>query len=206
MRRNNKALYESIMRSVSKEIKKTLNEGKSNSMIDNTIFDWLSDAMEYIADDHSEHDEEEYGRDVLYSIYHDINENVQKILACDEFVLGEILKNAIKKGLEPKIDDDEIENIKENFEHWLDREFLIVYPSDIDEEDDDIKLDEYLDYLNDMKDEISSQLSDFLDRYDVSNKYAHVLTHKTGNYPTFDEWLNEYFKDFYDAYNEMQNK
>ena len=142
---------------------------------------------------------------MLYSIYHDINENVQKILACDEFVLGEILKNAIKKGLEPKIDDDIIENIKENFEHWLNSEFLVVYPSDIDEDDDDIKLDEYLGYLNDMKDEISSQLSDFLDRYDVSNKYAHVLTHKTGNYPTFDEWINEYFKDFYDAYNEMQN-
>lgn len=229
MKRNNRYLYESIMRSVSKQVKRTLNEdiqqfdtteyNESESVdfqdirditktknADKSIFDWLSDAMEYIANNHSEREEEEYGRDVLYSIYHDINGNVQKILAYDEFTLGEILKNAIKKGLEPKIDEEEIEDIKENFESWVERNFLIIYPSDIDEEDDDIKLDEYLDYLKDMRNEISSQISDFLDGHDISNKYAKVLMHKTSNYPTFDEWLNEYFKEFYDEYNEIQNK
>lgn len=240
---NNKYLYNSIIKNISKGIKRSLTEDINNfdvtgynddqdniehqdvrsitksKNIDNTIFDWFSDAMQYIEDEHSIEDEETVGRDILITIYNTFNCNAENILKYDEYTLGELFKNAIRKGLE--ISPETCNDIHNQFDTWLENKIEHIYPepfldfesfkddyleqpdeycdqypvlniTDIEKMDDNDLKREWKKYLTAWKDIVIQDIDQFIDEYNISDRIVGILTHKTGDYPTFNEWIDEY--------------
>ena len=237
---NNKYLYNIIMRNVSKEVKRALNEGIQQfdvteydepesvvfqdvrnitkiENIDTTIFDWLTNAIQYI-------EENDNLENIYWSIYKSINRNVEKILNYDEYSLGELVKNAIKKGM--MISADTLNEINSCFDTWIEekienmwpepfldfntfKEYVIDYQEDFEEKYESLNFDdikemsdeelksEWKKYLIESKEVIMNDISDFIDEYEVSNKIVEILTHKNNDYPTFQEWLDKWI-DTYD--------
>lgn len=238
MKRNNKQLYKSIMRSVSMQVKKTLNEGMHNfdvaeydepesvvfqdvrdviktENVDKTIFDWFSEAMQFIETSNDYTEEQKFGRDILLSIYNIFNTNSEKILSYDEYTLGELFKAAVKKGLE--ISEEYLEDIHDDFEDWLEnhsdpidpfpyKEDFLDSPEDylessylnslnIKEMENSELENEWRKYIYSWKSKLMDDISDFIDENEITDRIAEILMHKTGNLPTFEEWIIEYIND-----------
>ena len=93
MKRNNKALYEQIMRNVSKQVKKALNENNSNNL---GFFDFIPELMVFMEQDNDRVDEEEKGVNIIYYF---TKNYLSKYLNIDDEVLGKQFKNAIQSGI-----------------------------------------------------------------------------------------------------------
>ena len=235
---NNKYLYNIIMRNVSKEVKWALNEGiqqfdvteydepesvvfqdvrdiTKTKNVDKTIFDWFSEAMQFIETSNDYTEEQKFGRDILLSIYNIFNTNSEKILSYDEYTLGELFKAAVKKGLE--ISEGYLEDIHDDFEDWLENHSDPVDPFPykdefLDSPEDYLESDylnslnikemekfelenEWRKYIYSWKSKLMDDISDFIDENNISDRISQILMHKTGNLPTFEEWIIMYIDE-----------
>ena len=125
MKRNNKALYEQIMRNVSKQVKRALNENNSNYL---GFFDFIPELMVFMERDNDRVDEEETGASIIYYFTKNYLSNYLNI---DDEVLGKQFKNAIQSGI------DAINEMDEDDDDEYDNEYDDEDDEDVWDEDDD---------------------------------------------------------------------
>ena len=97
MRRNNKALYEQIMRNVSKQVKKALNENQNDNV---NPFGWITKLIVYNGSEHIgvRSGKEEQGN-IVDSVF-DQFKSPEKYLELDNDTIATYIKSAIQQGLE----------------------------------------------------------------------------------------------------------
>ena len=204
MKRGDKQLYEKIMRSVSKEIKHILNEDTHNfdvteydepesvvfqdvrevtktKNVDNTIFDWLAEALEYLQYERTIGSDREFGSGLLSDINNNIYCDAEEILNYDEYTIGELVKQAIQKGI--SVDFTET---KKSFNSWLYSNYY-----DCKEDLEDSAKEEYK-TVEDIIQEILDDIDDFIDNCNISEKALEILQNDNNNL-SFKKWIKEFY-------------
>lgn len=203
MKKNNKQLYEKIMRDISREIKHTLNEDiqhfdvseyddseivdhqnireiTKTKNVDNTTFDWLVKTLEYLQYNHDYNDEKLFGHHLLTDIEKVICQNIDEILKYDEYTIGELVKQAIQKGSKVNL-----RPIKKKFKLWL----ADTYGGS-KEEIEDWALDQNRTF-EDVIQQINDEIGDFI-QDDMSKRAIQILKNDNNN-QSFKKWIDEFY-------------
>lgn len=204
MKRYNKILYEKVMRNVSREIKRVLNEDiqkfdvteyddpefvdhqnvreiTKTKNVDNTIFNWLADALEYLQYTRTIDSDRKFGSNLLSDINNNIYYDAEEILNYDEYTIGELVKQAIQKGI--SVDFTET---KKSFNSWL---YSNYYDCKEDLED---SAKEENKTVEDIIQEILDDIYDFIDNCNISEKALEILQNDNNN-PSFKKWIKEFY-------------
>lgn len=207
MRGFNKALYERIIRNISKEIKSVLNEDIQNF----TPSEYSDDELDLIDRNAIRNitittaDKNIFNYHFRPAILNFINFNFEKaneLLKYDECTLGELFKDALVKAM--TLDPAELQDVHDKFNEWLSisyptrnkshiKQFMDTYMEryGLDKEDiekgwKDAKTMHIDDILNDIK--------YFIDNYRIPQRIEYILTNKVGDNPTFREWVEEWIE------------
>lgn len=203
----NRALYERIIRNISKEIKNVLNEDIQNF----TPSEYSDDELDLVDRNAIRNitittaDKNIFNYHFRPAILNFINCNFEKaneLLKYDECTLGELFKDALVKAM--TLDPDELQDVHDKFNEWLSvsyptrnkshiKQFMNTYMERYGLDKEDIEKG-WKDAKAMHIDDILNNIKYFIDGYSIPQRIEYILTNKVGDNPTFREWVEEWIE------------